>query len=174
LRPYMTERSLVFQNEVIDLHLRMPVEVRADDRLWLKTLNRMNRNIAHVINANTGYSPFMPAAIVSGIEAGRELSQHLPILWRLGRKSTQSAGQSVKGLSPHSWSRFDWMVRNNPRLRELVTDTLRDPEALPPEIFDPTQINKVLEDHLAKRGHHRTLLFTLLTFGKWHKKYAIH
>ncbi len=54
----------------------------------------------------------------------------------------------------------------------MVTDTLNDPEALPPEIFDLEQVNRLLVDHLANLSHQRTILFALLTFGKWHKKYG--
>lgn len=174
LRPYMTERSIVFHNDVIDLHLRMPVEVRTDNRVWMKALKRLNGELAHVTDANTGHSPLMPAPIVSGIEAGKELIGQLPLLWRLNRNEVQRAGQFARqGLSPHSWSRFDWMVRNNKRFQSIIADTLHDPQALPPEIFDLKQINKVLTDHLANRGHHRHILFALLTFGRWHRKYGL-
>ena len=59
------------------------------------------------------------------------------------------------------------MIHNNERLQKLIMDTLKDPKVLPPDIFDLKQINKVLSEHLANLDHHRTILFALLTSGKW-------
>ena len=64
------------------------------------------------------------------------------------------------------------MIRNNARLRSMITDTLSDPEALPPSVFNLGRIAELLSEHLAATGHHRDVLFALLTFGRWHKKYA--
>jgi asparagine synthase (glutamine-hydrolysing) len=172
LRAFMTERSLFFNNGVIDLHLKMPVRMRADNRVWIKALARLNKKIAKATDANTGHSPYMPALLDSILESGNELSWRFPLLWRLRKRS---AGESVQlGLSPISWPRFDWMIRSNPKMRQAIADTLSDPKALPPAIFDHKKINGVLTDHLAGRGHHRIILFALLTFGRWHKKYANH
>jgi len=173
LRPFINERSFAFDKEIIELYLSMPLQVCVDNRVWLKAMERLNKNVAHAVNANTGHSPYMPTAIASSIEVGKEFVGRMPLLWRLNRTGTQSAGQTARqGLSPISWARFDWLICNNPRLRQLITDTLNDPEALPPQIFDLKQVNKVLDDHLAHRGHHRMILFMLLTFGRWHKKYG--
>ena len=64
------------------------------------------------------------------------------------------------------------MIRNNPRLRHLITETLSDPEALPPWIFDHRRVQALFDDHMAGLGQYRNILFVLLTFGRWHKKYA--
>lgn len=171
LRPYIIERSVLFNNKVIDLHLKIPVELRSDNRLWLKAMARLDRNVAHVANANTGHSPFMPAAIRSGIEVGRKMMERLPLLWRLASKAGER--EPGPGLSPISWSRFDWLIRNNVKLRQMIVNTLNDPEALPPHIFDLRRVNGILDEHLNNRGQHRTILFALLTFGRWHKKYGL-
>ena len=168
LRTFMTERSLVFQNEVIDLHLRMPLELRCDSRVWMKAVQRLAPRVAAVANANTGFSPFMPLALASGLDAAGELLHRLPGLWRLARHAGGEEPTSP-GLSPISWPRFDWLVRHNPELRRRVVETLSDPKALPPEIFDLRQVDKLLQDHLAERGGHRLMLFVLLTFGLWHR-----
>jgi hypothetical protein len=171
LRMFMTERSLVFQNEVIDLHLRMPLEVRCDSTVWMKAVERLAPRVAAVANANTGHSPFMPMALASGLDAAGELAQRLPGLRRLARRAAGPAA-AAPGASPISWPRFDWLVRNNAELRRRVVETLSDPLALPPEIFDLGQVDTLLQDHLANRGGHRLILFTLLTFGLWNRRHA--
>lgn len=169
LRMFMTERSLVFHNEVIDLHLRMPLEMRCDDTVWMKAVARLDKRVAAVANANTGHSPFMPAALAAGLDAAGEMAQRLPGMWRLAQRG--AAAEAPPGASPISWPRFDWLVRNNAELRRRVVETLADPLALPPDLFDLRQVDALLQEHLANRGQHRLILFALLTFGLWHRRH---
>ena len=171
LRMFMTERSLVFQNEVIDLHLRMPLEVRSNSSVWIKAVARLDPRVAAVANANTGFSPFMPTALASGLDKASDLVQRVPGLRRLARGGGATAAVAP-GLSPISWPRFDWLIRNNAELRRRVVDTLADPRALPPDLFDLKQVDALLQQHLAGRGGHRLILFALLTFGQWHLRFG--
>ena len=172
LRSFMTERSLVFFNEVIDLHLKMPLNIRFDNRVWLKAIARLNADVAHVTDANTGYRPDMPLAVLSGIEVSRKILAQAPLLWRLEKLGGTGRGHAKPGHSPHSYPRFDWMIRNTPRLRALVSETLTDPAALSPELFDLRKVNQILENHLSNQSHQRTVLLALLTFGRWHGKHG--
>lgn len=171
LRSYMTERSFVFHNEVIDLHLRMPCAVRSDNRLWLKAMARLNRPVAHVRDANTGHSPFMPQPIVALAEAGTKAARRLPLLWRLAATEPESP-PGTRGLSPISWPRFDWMIGNHPGLRALITETLSDARALPSRLFDAEAVQRQLAEHLSGGQPRRHLLFALLTLGVWNRKYV--
>lgn len=173
LRSFMTERSLVFHNDVIDLHLKLPLSFRVDNRLWLRALERLNGGVARVQDANTGLSPFLPAIVETGIETGKSLMSRLPLLWRLSAPGKPEQNEILKrGLSPKSWPRFERMVRSNPAMRKIIIDTLNDPAALPPDIFDHNHIQTLLTEQLAGKGQHRVILFALLTFGRWHKKYG--
>jgi asparagine synthase (glutamine-hydrolysing) len=169
LRMFMTERSLVFHNEVIDLHLRMPLELRCDSTVWMKAVARLDKRVAAVVNANTGHSPFMPALLAAGLDAAGELAERVPGMWRLAQRS--AAAEPPPGASPISWPRFDWLVRDNAELRRRVVETLADAMALPPELFDLRQVDALLQEHLANRGQHRLVLFVLLTFGLWHRRH---
>jgi hypothetical protein len=64
------------------------------------------------------------------------------------------------------------MLRNNVQLRQLVQATLKDLLALPPHIFDLAKVEAMLAEHMAGHANHRNILFVLLTFGRWHKKYG--
>ena len=170
LRPFMKERSLVFGNEVLDLHLKMPVAMRKDNTVWLKAVALLNSKVAKVVNANTGFSPTTPAAVQSGIRKAKSKLRRLPFAWRF---ANDNSSRSVPAeFSPRSWPRFDRMIRENERLRQLIVDTLGDREALPADLFDHEQIKVLLDDHLAERGQYRIILFGLLTFGRWHKKHG--
>jgi hypothetical protein len=140
--------------------------------LWLKAMALLNSKVAAVVNANTGYAPATPAALISMVDAGKAAMRRMPLLWRLGRDDKGPALPA--GFSPISWPRFDWLIRHNPKLRQLTVDTLNDAEALPPDIFDRDRVQALLIDHLADRGSYRIILFALLTFGRWHKKHGSH
>jgi hypothetical protein len=112
----------------------------------------------------------MPAALAAGLDAAGELAQRLPGMWRLAQRG--AAAEPPPGASPISWPRFDWLVRNNAELRRRVVETLADPLALPPDLFDLRQVDALLQEHLANRGQHRLVLFVLLTFGLWHRRHV--
>lgn len=172
MRPYVAERSIDFDNEVIDLHLRMPVHVRFGNRLWLRAMELLNRDVAHAVTANTGYSPFVHPVVASVADRARTLVG-LPSRRASGMKAAHdAAGSSAAGGSPISWPRFDAMIRENVKLRSLVTDTLADTRALPPEIFDHARVKQLVDDHLGGRANARDVLFALLTLGQWCMKYA--
>ncbi len=171
LRPYLTERSFVFQNEVLDLHLRMPRALRSDNTVWLKAMRKLDGRVAGVRDANTGFSPFLPPVMLSLINAGVKLAPRLPLVWRLAAAGTSKA-ESRRGLSPISWPRFDWMISNHKGIRELITATLTDGEALPAHLFDAGAVRHVLDEHLAGARPNRNILFALLTLGLWHKKHV--
>jgi asparagine synthase (glutamine-hydrolysing) len=170
LRPFVVERSIDFDNDILALHQRMPVEVRSDQEVWIKAMARLSPDVAGVVNANTGYSPLMSSRKLAAAKLRTALIGALP---GSGAR-VRSTISPPPGMSPHSWPRFDWMIRNNARLRTMITETLSDPEALPPSIFQLDRISELLAEHLATRGHHRDVLFALLTFGRWHKKYGAH
>jgi asparagine synthase (glutamine-hydrolysing) len=172
LRPFMTERSMVFGNEVLDLHLRMPVEVRSDNRTWLAAMERLDRKVARAVNANTGFAPSTPQAFISLSQRAKAALQKLPFAWRAGGGSSGSA--IPNGLSPISWPRFDWLIRHNEKMRRLILDAISDPETLPSTLFEGNRVSDMLHAHLEGRTSHRLILFTLLTFGWWHKHYIRH
>lgn len=173
IRCFMAEASIDFDNEVIDLHTRIPAAIRGDGRLWMLAMERLHKGIAHLVSANTGYSPCTPPGLVAVSERLRSIAR-LPSKRDSEIKRAESASKvPTDGLSPISWPRFDVMVRKNARLRERIVTTLQDPEALPPPIFDHGKIKALFESHLAGRTHSRHVLFALLTFGVWHKKYGV-
>jgi asparagine synthase (glutamine-hydrolysing) len=170
LRPYMTERSFVFHNDVLDLHLRMPRALRSDNRVWLKAMAMLNRRVAQVRDANTGHSPFMPAAVLGVIDAGKRAMRRLPLLWRVSARSSAGAPPAA-GLSPISWPRFDWMIANHEGLRARLVEALADRLALPSHLFDIDAIQRQLDEHISGGRPRRNLLFALLTLSLWNRKY---
>lgn len=171
IRCFMPEASIDFDSEIIDLHLRIPAGVRADRRLWVRAMEHLDRRVAHVVSANTGYSPFTPPVVAAAADRIRSLANRPTRRNAAMASAAKRAGAATQDLSPISWPRFDEMVRKNQRLRERIVGTLQDPQALPPDIFDHAKIKTLLDSHLAGRSHNRDIFFALLTFGVWHRKH---
>jgi asparagine synthase (glutamine-hydrolysing) len=173
LRSFMTERSIYFNNEAIDLHLRMPVAVRSSSRVWIKAVERLNGKIARVVDANTGSSPYFSEPVGHLVHGGKKRLRRVARACGLdGRSELAERDAARRGLSDISWPLFDVMLRNNVQLRQLVQATLKDLLALPPHIFDLAKVEAMLAEHMAGHANHRNILFVLLTFGRWHKKYG--
>jgi asparagine synthase (glutamine-hydrolysing) len=173
LRSFMKERSLFFNNGVIDLFLRMPLALRSSSVVWLKALRRLDRKVAGAVNANTGHSALMHPALAALLDITSSRAARLPLAWRWHAARQSKADASAPAShSPISWPRFDWMIRNHDRLRTTIASTLTDPAALPPEIFDHAKLHALLENHLNGQASHRHLLFAMLTFGRWHQRYS--
>lgn len=165
MRPWVAEVCLVFDHDLIDLHLRIPVQYRRGNKLWLAAMRRLAPVIARIPDANTGCSPLWPGWMIWARKIALEYVQNVPVAWRFHRPLKASPA----GLSPISWPRFDWMIAHNPAMRRLVDDVISDPKAVDPDLFDLRVIRRVIDDHMSGKSHNRYLIFLLLTFGIWHK-----
>ena len=53
--------------------------------------------------------------------------------------------------------------------RELVADHLRGPGCLTRAYYDPTVLDRLLDEHLAAKRNHEQILWTLLNLEIWHR-----
>jgi asparagine synthase (glutamine-hydrolysing) len=161
IRAEHEERSVLFHNHVLDLHLRMPTTARSDSRIWNKAVRRLSPKVAAVQDANTGRSPFLSPAkrllLTKAEKVGRDL--------RLRRPPDPAY---VAG----SWPNFSKLIVNDPAMQRLVTATAADPAALDPSIFDFKGVQRAIGEHLASRADHGTMFVVLVTLGCWHRKYG--
>ncbi len=163
IRAFHTERSVVFHNHILDLHLRMPVEMRSDSRLWNRAVRLLAPQVAGVPDANTGHSPFQP-------ESAKVATQAASRIGRRFRPKPKSGPARVRTNT--SWPPFRWLIVYNEGLGRLIEDTILDEESIDPDIFDIPTIKSALTDHLAGRADHTVFLIHLATFGSWHRKYG--
>ncbi len=180
LRPFITERNIICDNDLLDLHFRMPATVRLNSKVWIKAMKLLDPKLASIPDANTGFRANLPSiavAMLKGVKttiaAEHIIPSWLPGGWRLRRlvNPKQHAGSAPAG-SRGSYPNFDSLIRRDDRLRDLISDTLNDPECLNSDIFDIDRIKQLFEEHLQGRANHRYFLFILITFGRWHKKYG--
>jgi asparagine synthase (glutamine-hydrolysing) len=163
VRSYMGQRSIVFDNDLLEVSLSIPPGLRANGRVFKKALKMLSPELAAIPNANTG------------------LRADLPVwpewLWVNGKKALQEIGVLRRPQLPHpaytngSWPNMPELIRHNDKLKGLLEETLHDPECIDPDLFNVKAIDSVFEKHMARESNFMELLFLLLTFGRWHKKY---
>ena len=164
IRPFIDERSIVFDNDLLDLHLKMPFKIRATSKTWKKSLAKLDHKITAIPDANTGYSPLIPESLEWGLTLTRRIVNKLHLLkfYQLPHP-THTQG---------SWPNFDELIRHNERLMKLIRDTIKNPECLDPNIFNIPRIKGMFKEHLDGKNDYTEFLFLLLTFGRWHKNYG--
>lgn len=153
MRPFMDERPPFPDNRLLDLFSSMPPEYRADPMVWADAVKELDKEIAGIPLANTGLSPFAPFPA------------------RAARAVWLSRGKGAGGslLSQDSWPNIQEMTRQNWKMRELILDTIGDPDCLDPSIFDTERIQEIAGLHFGGQGEYSRQLLLLVTFGRWHK-----
>ncbi len=162
IRPFVDEMLVTIDPLLLDVYLRMPPEVRINDRIWKKALIKLNAKIGNVPDAKTGFSPLLPKFLEYGIVLSRKLAHKINynILNKINPKQRKE-------------SSFAELIRYNKKFREEIYNIINDPKAINPEIFDVENINKMFKLHVNGKENHNTAFFiALITFGKWHKNYG--
>jgi len=164
IKSFIDERSIAFDNDLLDLHLKMPLNIRSTSKIWKKALAKLDPKIAVIPNANTGYSPLISEFLEWGLTLSRRVINKVHSLkfYKVPHPTyTQGA-----------WPNFTELIRYNERMRKLISNTLGDSECLNPKIFNIQRIEEMFEEHLNSKTDYTEFLFLLLTFGRWHKKYG--
>ena len=154
----MPERSLIFDNDLFELLLEMPPEMKRNGRVYRKTLKKLAPAIANIANASTGVNPQIPAFLESIVN----------LIDSIKRRAFPS--RSI--FTMYGWGNFAEMLRQNDKLRIVMEKTVKDPECLDPMIFDQDRILRMLKDHVDRKADYAFLLFLLLTLGRWCKKFG--
>lgn len=163
IRPFIGERSIVFDNDVLDLHLRMPLASRCNNRIWARAVRKLHPQIAAVPDANTGYSAFLPTPVRVGLDFAN---------WSLRKLGIKKPPKREPGHATNSWPRFQELIQHHDGMRSLIERHLNDPECLDPEIFDMDRVHKMYAEHLTRESDFRHLLLMAVTFGGWNKLYG--
>jgi hypothetical protein len=152
-------------NDVLDLHLRMPVASRSDSAVWNLAVKRLNRSVSRVKDANTGRSPSTSTAMEIAARAAAKI--------RLKHERPIPAPRPW--WTQGSWPDHVRLLAENPRLNHLISSVLEDEECLPCSIFDRQHIDSCVGDLRAGRSQHRRTLWQLLqlaTVGEYNRRFG--
>jgi asparagine synthase (glutamine-hydrolysing) len=165
IRSFIDERSIVFDNDLQDLHLKMPLNIRATSKIWKKALAKLDPKIAAIPNSNNGISPLIPEFFEWGLILIRKaINKTYSLKFYQVPHPTYTQG---------AWPNFAELVKYNKKMKKLISNTLGDSECLNPTIFNIQRIEEMFEEHLNGKTDYTEFLFLLLTFGRWQKRYGI-
>lgn len=131
-------------NELIDLLMGTPPELKLGDRIQSHILRRRRPDFLNVVNANTG------ARMGAGQLAQSASKLRMRVLAKLG----------VRGYQPYE--RLGLWLRED--LRQLVERLLLSDRFLGRGIFDPSAVKAVVQGHLNRGRNHTYLLLAMMAF----------
>jgi hypothetical protein len=162
IRNFFTERTIVFDNSILDEVLRIPPTLRLNGNIYKKALKLLHPGVFAIPDANTGFVP------------GKHfVFQHLctradAMATKFGLKRTPANAHPAH--SACSWPNMGELIRHNPKLRQQLFELLDDENALSPDVFDTKYISDILRLHMAGSRDSTWVLLLLLTFGTWFRR----
>ncbi len=164
LQSKMELRLLIMDNDLLELALSIPPEFRMNGLVFKSTLEKMSPQLTSIIDGGAN----LPVYI------------HPWHAWFIKeiRRMTNKAGFQHKEKLPHpvftnkSWPDWNNFISYNKNMRDLIWSTINDTECLNPEIFNIEEIRNIFYRHIKNKDNSYILLYLLLTFGRWYKKYG--
>lgn len=161
IKHFMDERAVSYDNDLLNMHLEIPYQLRFNGKVFKKALERLNFNIAKIPDANTGLPPSIPIPLEWGITMGNRLIRKI---WRpklLNPSFTQG-----------SWPNIPELIRHNYKLKELILSVIHDEKCISEDIFNRSALIDMFNKHMKYEGDFACFLSLILTFGIWYKKYG--
>ncbi|MCK4320992.1 hypothetical protein KAX08_00515 [candidate division WOR-3 bacterium] len=160
----MEIRLLTMDNDLLELTLSIPPEFRMNGLVFKNALKKMSPQLASIIDGGAN----LPVDI------------HPWQVWFIEeiRRLTNRVGFQHKEKLPHptftnkSWPDWNKFISYNKNMKELIWSTINDKECLNPEIFNIEGIRDIFYRHIKNKDNSYILLYLLLTFGRWYKKYG--
>jgi asparagine synthase (glutamine-hydrolysing) len=157
-------RSLMFDNNVIDLHLTIPADTRGNGVLHPRTLWHLNKALLFIPNSNYWLPPVAPKLLT-------KLTQHVrPCIGELRRKIISLYCKGPVTRTEGAWPLLDVMYRSDSRYHDFIQNCLYDKDALPSDIFDPEAISACWREFLDGDSSRYFEINMLLSFGFLHRR----
>jgi len=156
MRTHIEERTVAFDNELLDLHFQMPVKYRLSGRVLRRALQFMDRDLASIRNANTGYPAYFSPHRATIYKAGRFLAK------RIGLCNSRPNGKMGVETS-RSWPDRAELLRRIDVLHKATHRLVQSEYLASISFLDMDRVKFYAEEHLAGRGNYASLLLTLIT-----------
>jgi asparagine synthase (glutamine-hydrolysing) len=157
---YIDERTIMFDNDLLDAYLEIPPDLRFNAKIYRKVLQRLEPKLAAIPSANTGLRPHTSPLIGFGANVG-EMA-----LRRAGLKRKVPDPTFTSG----SWPNIPELMRRNAKLRKLIWDTISDDQSTDPAIFNKPFLKEVFHRHVNGEKDYSTYFLLVLSFGMWYKQ----
>ena len=160
LWPFARERTLFFDNELNDLSLQIPANIRGKGILHQWLLWNLDKTLLLIPDANNFLPTFAPRGLQNMAKQLRPKLGHL-------RRSlfTKTNPEAMNLPTAGSWPLFNELYRRDKRYQNMIATLFGDNFAFPQEIFNHNEIQKIWREFLSGN---LSLLFdvtSLISFG---------
>ena len=166
--PFAGERNIFLDNELNDLLLKIPSEIRGKGVIHPWILWNLNKLLLLIPNANNFLPVFAPKILQ---ELAREIRPKMGLL-RRGILSKFKSGP-LKETSG-SWPLTFDLYRKDKRYSNRIDILLRDEAAFPEEIFDLNEIKNTWESFIVGDTERILEINALITFGSLNQQIPAH
>ena len=168
--PFARERNLCFDNEVNELSLKIPPDIRGAGVLHKWILYHLSKIMIIIPDANSFMPPLFPRHL-SDISikmrpfVGQLRRKLIDMKRRVENKSSDTLALKTSG----SWIFLHELYRKNPQYKEQIEDLIFDNHIFSPEIFDLTQIQQIWGEYLGGEIRFHLEIESLRSFGSLNK-----
>ena len=163
IRSRIEDREPFRDNELIDFALKIPPELRYNNRIFFKFLKRLSPELFNIpvspTNAKIGL-PFLLYKLISLKSA---------IIRKIIKIIRETSRGFIKIPLKTDYPDYGEWLRVNVRLRQWVENILLDERTLSREYFNREFIFKMIREHMAYKRDYTQLIFLLLTFELWYR-----
>jgi hypothetical protein len=158
IRSLAEQRTIAFDNDILDIFYSTPAEIRNGTQLLAETLRHLNPKLLEVRNANTNLRPDL---------SPMKLTLHS---WNRGLKRRAGIGTSKLGdptVADRSWPSESEMLRNSPMLMSRI-EQLSDSKSIESlGIFENTKIDSIANELREGQTTRAPALLALLTIDEF-------
>lgn len=162
--PLAEERNLMFDNDMADLHLSIPANIKGAGVLHLWTLWYLNKSLVILPEENSWLPPFAPKSWQNMAKKAR------PFLGRSMRKISSIFQKKTSLKTTGMWQLLHETYQIDKKYSRFIENCLFDKDALPPDIFNQEEIKTCWQEFLMGNSKRYPEIDTLISFGLLHKK----
>ncbi len=159
---HVDQRPVGLDIALMNTYFSIPAAQRAQDVIAPRALHILNPALARLPNANTNLSAGLPAALQVAILVGRAGFKRLGSAFRKQRETVRTEG---------SWVNHAELFRTAPALRERLTALPRAETITGLSIFEHSQLQKTVDEHLCGTRDHMKFLHMLASLDLWLQKH---
>lgn len=166
LRSRIEEREPFRDNDLIDFALKIPPELRYNNRIYFKFLKKLSPELFDVPVSPAGVKIDVPPLLYNLISLKN--ATIIKVICILREKSRGLIKIPLKTDYPD----YGEWIRTNERLKKWVEDILLDERTLGRKYFDRGFIVRMVRNHMSYKKDYTQLIFLLLTFELWCRRFV--
>ena len=162
-RSYLEDRIPGYDNDFVDLVLKIPPRLRFEHRIYYRFFRRLAPDLAKIPYHNTGIPPLAP-------QVAHKIGFLIKGAYKIFiRKLRNVTGGRISIPDKISYPDYGEWIRKDKNLKKFFTDILLDRKTLGRGYFNEKYIIQMVKDHMSYRKNYGRILCALVTFELLHR-----